>query len=251
MSAKAPLHLQVLSDIHVEFHRDGGRDFIRRLDPTGVDVLVVAGDLATTAALGDALARLCDRYPRVAFTTGNHAYYGSSPDAVHEEMARVAARLPNLHWLHHSTATIGGVRFAGTPLWFRPSLLTRKYADQLNDFALIRDFVPWVYEENARALTFLRGDVAKGADVVVTHHLPSKRSTAPQYAGSSLNCYFVCDVEAEMKALAPSLWIHGHTHDNADYRFGATRVLCNPYGYEGLARNPNFAEKLIVGVEGR
>ena len=242
--------LQILADIHGEFHGDAGRDFIRRLNPAGVDVLVVAGDLSTMASLRDALARLCDCYPQVVYVLGNHEYYGSSPSAVHEEMARAASLLPNLHWLHNTKATIGGIRFAGTPLWFRPSLQTLKYADQLNDFALIRDFTPWVYEENAKAIAFLRSDAAKGADVVVTHHLPSKRSVAPRYVGSSLNCYFVCAVEAEMKALAPSLWIHGHTHDNADYRLGTTRVLCNPYGYAGHDLNRNFIEKLVVDVEG-
>ena len=241
--------LQILSDIHVEFHADAGRDFIRRLDPTGVDVLVVAGDLATMASLRDALARLCDRYPQVVFVLGNHEYYGSSPSAIHEEMARAASLLPNLHWLHNTKATIGGIRFAGTPLWFRPSLATRKYQNQLNDFALIRDFTPWVYEENTRALAFLRK--AQDVDVVVTHHLPSKRSVAPRYVGSSLNCYFVCDVEAEMKALAPSLWVHGHTHDSADYRLGTTRVLCNPYGYAEHDRNRDFIKKLVVDAEGR
>jgi len=29
----------------------------------------------------------------------------------------------------------------------------------------------------------------------------------------------------------PTLWIHGHTHDNCDYIVGRTRVLSNQSGY--------------------
>lgn len=70
-------------------------------------------------------------------------------------------------------------------------------------------------------------------DVVVTHRLPSYRSVAPQFAGSLLNCYFVNDVESEMIACGPKMWIHGHTHTCFDYFIAGTRVVCNPQGYPG------------------
>jgi predicted phosphodiesterase len=37
--------LQIMSDLHFEMHADGGAGLIRELDPTGVDVLVLAGDI--------------------------------------------------------------------------------------------------------------------------------------------------------------------------------------------------------------
>ena len=40
------MRLQLLSDLHFEFHRDGGRSFVDSLDPGGIDVLVLAGDIA-------------------------------------------------------------------------------------------------------------------------------------------------------------------------------------------------------------
>ena len=45
------------------------------------------------------------------------------------------------------------------------------------------------------------------------------------------------------------LWVHGHTHDSADYTIGATRVLCNPRGYSGVELNPRFDPNLLVEVE--
>src|SRR5450631_3269273 len=39
------MKLQIMSDLHLEMHADRGAEFIRSLDPTGVDVLVLAGDI--------------------------------------------------------------------------------------------------------------------------------------------------------------------------------------------------------------
>ena len=39
------MKLQIMSDLHFEMHADGGAELIRELDPTGVDVLVLAGDI--------------------------------------------------------------------------------------------------------------------------------------------------------------------------------------------------------------
>lgn len=68
---------------------------------------------------------------------------------------------------------------------------------------------------------------------MVTHHLPSHRSTAARFVRSPLNRFFVCDVEPLIVDRQPRLWVHGHTHAAMDYRIGATRVVCNPLGYPG------------------
>ena len=45
------MKLQIMSDLHLEMHADGGAELIRELDPTGVDVLVLAGDFTTARVL--------------------------------------------------------------------------------------------------------------------------------------------------------------------------------------------------------
>lgn len=42
----------------------------------------------------------------------------------------------------------------------------------------------------------------------------------------------------------PALWVHGHTHDSCDYELGATRIVCNPRGYED--ENSAFDPELVV-----
>ena len=239
------MRVQVLSDLHFEFHRDGGEEFVRLLDPTDVDVLVVAGDLGTRPFLAEALSRLCDRYADLVYVVGNHEYYGSYHDDVHEELTRVDSQLPNLHWLDHEVTTIGGVVFAGTPLWFSPSHEAALNKGSMMDFHVIKDFEPWVYDENAKGLAFLE-QAKDRADVVVTHHLPSPRSVAPQFVDSPINCYFLCDVERLMGD-QPKLWVHGHTHSSCDYLVGATRVVSNPFGYPREV-NHEYVEKLVIEV---
>ena len=224
------MHLRILSDLHVEFHDDSGAGLIEGLEPTGADLLVVAGDLAPARLLPDALTRLCDRFEAVLYVVGNHDYYHCAPPLVHDILATTADRLCNLHWLHHEVRRIGDLVFAGTPLWF-PERPEADHAHRwLNDFRLIRHFEPWVYEENRRALDLLSGP-ADQADVVVTHHLPSQESVAARYRGSPLNPFFVCDVEHLVGRGRQQLWIHGHTHDFCDHFIGRTRIVCNALGY--------------------
>lgn len=250
MTASLPaVRVQLLSDLHMEEYGDGGDALIRQLDPQDVDVLVVAGDLAEWPLLDNALARLCDRYPAVVYVTGNHEYFGASPAPVHELLQGIAARRSNLHWLHHDAKEIAGLRFVGTTLWYPDSPEVASARSLMPDFVQIEDFEPWVYEENDRAVALLRREAWR-ADVVVTHHLPSARSIAPEHATSPLNACFVCDVEDAFGGNGPALWMHGHTHGSCDYQLGATRVLCNPRGAQSEL-NPDFLEKLVVGIAPR
>jgi Icc-related predicted phosphoesterase len=242
------MNVAILSDLHLEFFGDRGASFLESLDPAGVDVLVVAGDLCTYRLLRFGIETLCTRYPEVVYVAGNHEYYHSGPGEVHEALTRLREELPNFHWLRNEVAEIAGARFAGTTLWFRYHPSNRPYEGGMNDFALIRNFDSWVYDENQRALQFLEREVAR-ADVVVTHHLPSQRSVAAPFVGDPFNAFFVCEVDELIELAEPALWIHGHTHVSLDWSAGKTRVICNPFGY-AIERNPFFDRELVVRIGG-
>ena len=87
-----------------------------------------------------------------------------------------------------------------------------RYRGFLTDFALIRDFVPWVHQAHAAQLAFLQANVRAG-DVVVTHHLPHPNSTPAMFADSPLNRFFVSgDARGVLERAGARLWLHGHTH---------------------------------------
>lgn len=135
----------------------------------------------------------------------------------------------------------------GTTLWFPDIVESRPYRRSINDFHLIRDFIPWVFEKNEKAVRFLDKNVRLG-DVVVTHHLPAERSIATQYKGQPTNAFFYCKVDPLVEDRGAAVWVHGHTHEQVDYLLGKTRVVCNPFGYprEGSVRK--FQDRLIIQV---
>jgi Icc-related predicted phosphoesterase len=92
--------------------------------------------------------------------------------------------------------------------------------------------------------------------VVVTHHYPSKRSTAARWSNDPLTAAFGSKLSLDLLTQV-NLWIHGHTHDSCDYRLGDSkkpvRVVCNPRGYpmgwhRGDFENPNFSPGLLIEI---
>ena len=243
-ATKAALRLLVLSDIHVEFHRDGGRSFIDSLPEA--DVAVLPGDIVVTNKSTDALKWFCEKYLDVVFLAGNHEYYGSSVARTHACLEAFSAQHKNFHWLRDSTCEIAGQRFIGGTLWF--GKFPGMNREWLNDFHVIKGFEPWVYEQNAGTLAYLRHEVL-ATDIVLTHHLPSWNSVDPQFAGSPYNGFFVCpEAETIIREKQPQLWVHGHTHSSCRYNIGQTEVVCNPFGYLGREENPRFNDHMIVDV---
>lgn len=238
-----PKTFRILSDLHFEFHPDGGRAFIESLDVQDDEVLLLAGDIAVGPRLPGALEMFCDRFRDVVFTYGNHEFYGTTRERMLGLERAISLALGNLRILDKEAIDLGGGRsLLGCPLWFGPSSAPKS---AMSDFRLIHGFEAWVYEENARSVEFLRREM-KPRDVVLTHYLPSQKSVAPRWQGSPLNDFFVCDVEALIVERQPALWVHGHTHDSLDYQIGATRVLCNPFGYLGREENSAFDPNLRV-----
>jgi Icc-related predicted phosphoesterase len=243
------LHIQLLSDLHVEFHRDGGRAFVDSLDPSGIDVLLVAGDLAVAEGITAALGLVCRRFRHatVVYVHGNHEFYGSVRDTVLASTRQALAENPNLAWLDASHVEVDGIRFLGTPLWFPPHPSIPAIKHMMTDFSLIANFESWVYEENARAITFLEENLRAG-DVVLTHHLPSQRCMSPRFVGHPLNPFFVCDLTNLILERSPRLWLHGHSHESTRVSVGKTQVLCNPFGYARVEQNPAFEDKLVFNI---
>lgn len=233
-----------VSDLHLEFHRDGGLGILRAFTPNIADVLVIAGDLTTQAILELAIKDLCNKFRNVIYVTGNHEYYFSSPQALHQSLQRLRSQIPNLHWLHNESCTIDGVRFGGTTLWFAYDPLNSLYESSLSDFGVIQGFKSWVYQANREARSFLEKSISK-LDIVITHHLPSPKSLQGDMINSQMNRFYLTDMEATIANSNLLLWVHGHIHTSIDYKIGKTRVICNALGYP---QQPNcgFNSRLII-----
>ncbi len=226
--------LHLMSDVHFEFHRDGGASFVDGLDPAGADVLVLAGDVGVVPRCLPALERLVDRYPQVVMVCGNHEFYGTSREDVYGALAELEARRPTFRVLEDRVVEVAGARFVGSTLWFADAPGNDVFARALTDFRVIPRFVDWVYDVNARSAAFLERTVRAG-DVVITHHIPDRRGVHPRWSGpttSELNRFFLCQLPEELLGRA-ACWVFGHTHDAAGFRIGACDFHCNPLGYLG------------------
>ena len=239
------MRAQLQSDWHTEFYYGNAMGMLKKLVfVPDLDFLLLAGDIVVPAHQPKAEMRTIFEFAaakarHVLLTFGNHEYYSSSKGT--EVEARIRDVLPdNVHLLENSDVTIEGKHFYGGTMWFPDDPLNQIYEKQLNDFNLIGDIHDWVYDKNdefrANGNALIRPDT-----VVLSHHLPSDRSTHKMYAGSPLNRFFVSDETLLILDKMPRLWVHGHTHLTCDYTLGHTRVVCNPHGYPAERRGVRYA----------
>lgn len=256
------------SDLHGEMGPHG-YDIPQGLD---FDVAVFAGDIARgPKAVEWLLGQQALRDRPILFVAGNHEYYRGILEDVASEI-RNAARGTNIHVLDAvEVPVIEGVRFVGCTLWTDYLFMARDQADglraggRINDHRFIRTatggefpkpFTPReAFERHWRERRWLTDRLAEdhdGPTVVVTHHAPHPGSLHPKYIPTgALNASFVSDLTAMIEDYQPSLWLHGHVHDNHDYDVGETRIVCNPRGYArgpGLSENAGFIEDLVVEI---
>lgn len=248
----------LFSDLHLEV-----ADLHQALAIPDADVCVVAGDLCRAPANGVFwLAKHIAPAMPCVFVAGNHEFYKNAIREGLEDGRAAAAQFPNVHFLEDDAVIIDRVRFIGATLWTdyriegHPELAMAYAYERMNDHRLIakqrnpwRRFLPeTAYRMHQDSRQFI--DTALKADriatVVVTHHLPHAKSVPSRFMGDLLNAAFASDLSEVIESGRPALWVHGHTHDSCDYRVGRTRVLCNPYGYDG--ENSAFNPALVVTV---
>lgn len=238
------MNIQLASDLHCEVHRDGGRSFVDSMDASGVDVLVLAGDICKARIrdpLLDLFGRWSSKYPCILYVPGNHELWDSRASEAMNLIKTTLVPYKNVHVMDNSILELGGRRFLGGPMWFG------QWGDidvaDYPDFERIKGLSPWVIVENLKFKTFIRENLQKD-DIVLTHYLPSMQSVPLKYRRSTSNAFFVCDMEELIKQRKPKLWLHGHTHGSCDYVLGNTRVVANPLG---LPKEPStYNEKLVI-----
>jgi len=250
------MKILVYSDLHLEF---------ASFDPPEVeaDVVVLAGDIS----LKDfGVFWALEKWPEkpIVYVMGNHEAYKTERNAVLKQL-RASAHEVDVYFLENDEVIIDGVRFLGCTLWtdFELFGIEKKYdcireaRENLNDFRLIKEgqntFTPGdsitLFRRSTDWLKSKLAEPFNGKTVVVTHHLPSKRSVPPEYEEDMLSACFASNLD---RLLGKSeLWIHGHTHDSFDYIAEGTRIVCNPRGYvqRNIQENSEFNPKLVVTLD--
>lgn len=251
------MKIRVLSDLHLE-HRDWVPP------PVSADLVVLAGDIHIG---GRGLLWAREHFPGtpLIYVPGNHEYYGGKLQDVLSQL-REEARRSDIHLLDKDEVTVAGVRFLGATLWtdfelhgsdlnsLGQAMHEAQYA--IEDFRIVRYgnegplrpvHVRQIHFEQVRWLNERLGKPVSEPTVVVTHHLPHRRSVHPRFVGQPCTPAFASDLGWLVKPPV-TLWIHGHTHESMDYVANGTRVVCNPRGYVPIEPNPDFDPLFTVDV---
>lgn len=102
-------------------------------------------------------------------------------------------------------------------------------------------------ERHRRMLEWLAARLTQpfsGTTIVLTHYAPSLQSLPPHRRGDPAAAGAVNDLDALITRTQPALWVHGHTHHDADYRIGESRIVSHQ---RISGKNANY-QALIVEV---
>ncbi len=85
--------------------------------------------------------------------------------------------------------------------------------------------------------------------IVMTHHAPTtKRTSAPEYEGSAINCAFATDLD-HLFAAPVRAWFYGHTHYSNDQNFNGVRVVSNQHGYFMHKEHTGYRKEMVVEIK--
>lgn len=250
-----PARIAVMSDLHLEAEAWVPPRF-------AADLVVLAGDVAHGTDGVAWAARELAGMP-VIYVAGNHEHWEAADAAsARAALAAAAAATENVRFLDDSKLEFYAAgkcfRILGGTLWFDfaahgEDLRARRMAEleeSARDFRNIRvagralapdDVLAW----HRRSLAWLTAELERefaGITMVVTHHAPSLLSLAPHRRARPAAAGTASALEALIERTRPPLWIHGHTHDDADYTLGATRVVSRQ---RGAPRDGAFAPLIV------
>lgn len=265
------MKLQILSDLHIDSYSRRGYP-VGEIPETDADVILVAGDTSNgnhgMKWLRDEASRLNKPIITIA---GNHEYFGQDVLSFDAELANcdsydVQAN-KGLKVLQCQSFDIADVRILGCTMWTdyqynlqkdtiaQSMIFMRDYKEIEAGGSLFNPQVSMDIHAKHRAwfITELKKAHEIGKKVIaMTHHSVSSLSIADKYKDFASNAAFVTDFTDVMKSdFAPTLWVHGHTHEAFDYKVGNTRVVVNPRAYPGEVSSTgiDFAWDKVVNLD--
>jgi predicted phosphodiesterase len=243
------MKLAIISDLHLEFNRD----LVLKFDED-TDRVIVAGDVSPNLTSVEKFLK--DIPHRVIFVAGNHDYYHNNYQHRIDQF-RETFKNSNVVFLEKDTLLEGDYLIFGATLWSeyltpnQKTMITdegRREAmrninmqeafDCMNDFRLIYTeyglatpsyFLKEFEETMDKLESFLHYENKKR--IIVTHNAPTYRTTNPIFQNSKLNPAFHNHLDDIIEQHEIDLWVHGHSHFDADLWHSNTRIVSSQVGY--------------------
>lgn len=270
------MHIQLLSDIHLEFNPKVLPEISEE-----ADVIVFAGDICTDLEkVGPYFQSVrAKTSATILYILGNHEYYclpkqtrffGSTLSDYKNVLTKKSSKyyVEDLHILEKDSFFKDDVKFIGTTLWTnyddyrcenaaRSHMHDFKYIKTANYNSQTKRSINYVttqeivdtYDKNRawieQEFRYHPGSAVK--TVVVTHHGPSFYCVHPRYRGSSMNGAFYAEISDVIMREKPIFWLYGHSHLPYECKIGNTMLYCNPWGYPDESK-VTFKENLLLEV---
>lgn len=252
------MKILLYSDVHLEFSsfEASGCDY---------DVAILAGDIGV-GTQGVEWALTAFNNTPVIYLFGNHEFYHHNLTEV-KAAAKELAHGTNVHVLDDDSVEIDGVHFLGSTLWtdfnlYGNTVIAKLMAQMyMNDYRVIefedRNLLPDDTESFFHASKkFLVSELMYRLDpdskkVIATHHAPSRLSLKGERIDDEFAVAYASSMDEFIEQCGAGLWVHGHTHESADYTIGNTRVVSNPRGYSHFpngTRNSHFIHDCIIEI---
>ena len=252
------MKILIYSDVHLEFSSF-------EASSCDYDVVILAGDIGV-GIQGVEWALAAFNETPVIYLFGNHEFYHHNLTDV-KTAAKDLARGTNVHVLDDDSVVIDGVNFLGSTLWtdfnlYGNSVLAKSMAQMyMNDYRVIKFENRYLLPDDTESFfhaskKFLISEVMNSLDqnskiVIATHHAPSRLSLKGERIDDEFAVAYASSMDEFIGQCGAGLWVHGHTHESADYRIGDTRVVSNPRGYSRFAngtRNSHFIHDCIIEI---
>ncbi|MFT5504142.1 MAG: putative phosphodiesterase [Gammaproteobacteria bacterium] len=251
------MKVQILSDLHNEFLRNGERVLSHQwsgtIPETDAEIIILAGDIDTgTSGVEWAIVESERLGKPVLYVLGNHEFYGHEYWGLKEKILNLCQDT-QVFCLDSGEFILDDVRFLGTTLWTNykadirvPQDLAMFYVDRfLTDHRRIiiktDDSDGRFKPEHALAihlkeLRWLETQLAQSIDaktVVISHHGPHAVCQHPDFPLNEMTAAFHSDLGALIESSRIDSWVFGHTHANVDEVVFDTRIVSNQAGYPG------------------
>lgn len=247
------MHIQIISDLHLEFEENRRWIKANPLIPVG-EVLLIAGDIVTdqdSDLADDFYASLADKFPLIITTMGNHEFYGGFLDYAYPSYEEKLGH--NIYKLNNAVNIYKDVKFIVSILWSRVSdenkgLIKNKLSDYHQIKSPSQEKINISVDDTNRlhhlSLDFIIKELEKpfnGKTVVMTHHIPSFETIGLDRRFSNIREAFCTDLEDVMLTYPQiQLWVHGHAHDFSQIKLHNTIVTRNPLGYVERDEHKDF-----------
>jgi predicted phosphodiesterase len=276
-----PKYIRIFSDIHLDFDIptnlkgfDPDKD-IWTPPPFSTDketILILAGDIWHAKKPFSFMnfswfKKIAPRFHSIIVVLGNHDFWGGNLQIEYEHYLKYISEqgLNNIHLLQDNTIIIGKNKFIGGTLWTNydnanPEIM-QMGESLMNDFKYIRNGKTFAKLRATHLLgsftktaNFIKANAKKDYDEqilwVITHHLPSFKSIPSHFQGEGHypeNALYASNLENLMNADITA-WVHGHSHMQAYYNIGDTKIIANPRGYRG--EDTNYDPYILFDLEG-